>query len=114
MSEPFHTPLQGVTDTMLTTANFVENDEHQHVLNLAPAEGSRPLSIFHDKYSEELAYPGIYLGQKRPDNKYRITPVHYSEICKSELRRSDRRATMCVENIFFKTKKIQMKFISTL
>ena len=46
---------------MLTTANFVENDEQQHVLNVAPAEGSRPLSIFHDKYSEELAYPGIFL-----------------------------------------------------
>ena len=34
-----------VTDTMLT-ANFVENNEC-HVLNLAPAEGSRPVSIFH-------------------------------------------------------------------
>ena len=101
----------GVTDTMLTTANFVENHEQQHVLDVAPAEGSRPLSIFHDKYSEELAYPGIFLGQKRPDNKDRITPVHYGEICKSELRRSDRRAAMCVENIFFKTKKIQMKLL---
>ena len=60
------------------------------------------------KYSEELAYPGIFLGQKRSDNDSRITPVHYSEICKSELRRSDRRAAMCVENIFFKTKKLQM------
>jgi len=96
----------GVTDTMLTTANFVENDEPQHVLNLAPAEGIFH-SIFHDKYSEELAYPGIFLGQKRPDNKDRITPVQYSEICKSELRRSDRRAAMCVENIFFKTKKFR-------
>ena len=36
---------------------------------------------------------------------------HYSEICKSELRRSDRRAAMYVENIFFKAKKIQMKFL---
>lgn len=91
-----------VTDTMLTTTNFVENNEDQHVLNLAPAEGSRPVSIFCDKYSEELAYPGIFLGQKRPDNKDRITPVHYSEICKSELRRSDGRAAMCVEIIFFR------------
>ena len=96
----------GVTGTMLTPANFVEDHEHQRVLSLAPAEGSRPVSIFHDKYSEELAYPGIFLGQKRPDNKDRIVPVYYSEICKSELRRSDRRAAMCVENIFFKTKKI--------
>ena len=31
--------------------------------------------------------------------------------CKSELRRSDRRAAMCVENIFFMTKKIQMKLL---
>ena len=37
--------------------------------------------------------------------------VYYSEICKSELRRSDRRAAMCVENIFFKAKKLQMKLL---
>jgi hypothetical protein len=66
-------------------------------------------SIFRDKYSEELAYPGIFIGQKRPDNTNRLTKVHYSEICKSELRRSDRRAAMYVENIFFKMKKSQMK-----
>lgn len=35
----------------------------------------------------------------------------YSDICKSKLRRSDRRAAMCIENIFFKTKKLQMKFL---
>ena len=33
----------------------------------------------------------------------------YSEIVRSELRNSDRRAASCVENIFFKTKKLQMK-----
>ena len=37
--------------------------------------------------------------------------MHYSEICKSELTGSDRRAAMCVENIFFKTKKLQMKIL---
>ena len=58
------------------------------------------LSVFRDKFSEEMAYPGIFLGQGRPENDKRLTPVHYSEICKSELRRSDRRAAMCVENIF--------------
>ena len=35
----------------------------------------------------------------------------YSDICKSELRQSDRRAAMCIENIFFKTKKLQMKIL---
>ena len=101
----------GITDTMLTSPDFVTDNERQHILNVAPGEGNRPMSIFRDKYSEELAYPGIFLGQKRPDNTNRLTKVHYSEICKSELRRSDRRAAMCVENIFFKTKKLQMKIL---
>ena len=89
----------------------VTDNERQHILNVAPGEGNTPLSVFRDVYSEELAYPGIFLGQKRPDNINRLTDVHYSEICKSELRRSDRRAAMCVENIFFKTKKLQMKIL---
>ena len=101
----------GVTDTMLTNTNFVEDNEGQHILNVAPGEGNKPLSIFRDQYSEELAYPGIFLGQKRPENKERLVSVHYSDICKSELRRSDRRVAMCVENIFFKTKKLQMKIL---
>ena len=90
---------------------FLEDNERQYVLNLAPAEGSRPLYIFRDKFSEEMAYLGIFLGQGRPENDKRLTPVHYSEICKSELRRSDRRAAICVENSFCKTKKLQMKIL---
>ena len=101
----------GVTDTMLTAPDFMTDNEQQYILNVAPGEGNRPISIFRDTYSEELAYPGIFLGQKRPDNADRISAVHYSEICKSELRRSDRRAAMCIENIFFKTKKLQMKIL---
>ena len=101
----------GVTDSMLTPPDFVDDSERQHILNVAPGEGNRPLSVFIDKYSEELAYPGIFLGQQRPENKDRLSNVYYSDICKSELRRSDRRAAMCVENIFFKTKKLQMKLL---
>ena len=101
----------GVTDSMLTPPDFVDDTERQHILNVAPGEGNRPLSVFKDKYSEELAYPGIFLGQQRPENKDRLSNVYYSDICKSELRRSDRRAAMCVENIFFKTKKLQMKLL---
>lgn len=59
----------------------------RYILIVAPGEGSIPISTFRDKYSEELAYPGILLEQKRPDNTTRLTDVHYSEICKSELRR---------------------------
>ena len=86
---------------MLTPADFVDDNEREHILNGAPGEGNRPLSVFKDKYSEQLAYPGIFLGQ-RPENKDRLFIVYCSsDICKSELRQSDRRAAMWVENIFF-------------
>ena len=101
----------GVTDTMLTKTDFIEDSETKYILSVAPGEANKPLSIFRDQYSEELAYPGIFLGQNRPENKDRLVSVHYSDICKSELRRSDRRAAMCVENIFFKAKKLQMKIL---
>ena len=87
----------------------LQESEQQHILNIAPAEGKRPLSVFRDKYCEELAYPGIFLGQARSESNQRKVKVCYSDICKSELRRSDRRAAMCVENIFYKAKKLQMK-----
>ena len=48
--------------------------------------------------------------QRRTDKK-KLKDVHYSDICKSELRGSDRRAAMCIENIFFKAKKLQMKLL---
>ena len=101
----------GVTDTMLSATDFLEDNERAQIYNIAPGEGSVPLSIFRDKYSEELAYPGIFVGQKRPENDNRLVDVHYSDICKSELRQSDRRAAMCIENIFFKTKKLQTKIL---
>ena len=101
----------GTTDSMMTTSDFVSDSEKQEIYNFAPGEGNKPLSVFRDQFSEEMAYPGIFLGQKRPGDKERLRNVHYSEICKSELRRSDRRAAMCVENIFFKAKKLQMKFL---
>ena len=69
------------------------------------------MSIFRNKYSEELAYPGIFLGQRQPESKAQTTKVLCSDICKSELRRSDRQAALCVENIFYKTKKLQMKIL---
>ena len=43
-----------------------------------------PLSIFRDKYYEELAYSGIFLSQKSPENDDRLVDVHYSDICKSK------------------------------
>ena len=49
---------------MLTSTDFLEDSERQDILNVAPAEGNRPLCIFRDKCCEELAYPSIFVGMK--------------------------------------------------
>ena len=53
-----------MTDIMLTPPDFVDDRKRQVIYNFAPAEGNRPLSIFRDQYSGEMAYSGIFLGQK--------------------------------------------------
>jgi len=69
---------------MLTPTHFLEDNERQHIVNVAPAEGNRPLSVFRDEYSEELAYPRIYLGQPQQETKQRKVIVNYSAICKNQ------------------------------
>ncbi|KAJ8041127.1 ATP-dependent DNA helicase PIF1 [Holothuria leucospilota] len=71
-------------------------------------EGNHPLGLYQDKYSEKLAFPTLFCGQPRSKNNVK---VHYSEICKWELRHKDRRFAKCVPNIFYKTKKLQINQI---
>jgi hypothetical protein len=94
---------------MLTAPHFIEDEEHARVYNVAPGEGHTPLSVFEDKFSAKLAFPGIFAGHQRPESKDTHRPVFYSEIVKSEIRRSDRRAAKTIDNLFFKTNKLQMK-----
>ena len=101
----------GLLDTMLTSPDFLEDEERELQYILASGQGRTPISVFKDKFSEELAYPNIYCGQSRLDNKSRKVPVYYSEICKSELRHQDRRVAQDPDNLFFKTKKLQMKMM---
>lgn len=99
----------GNLDTLLHPADF---REFNRILSLAPAEGNITLSMFQDKFSEFLCFPGLYCGQPREDNNKRITPVHYSTICKWELRNVDRRVAQNVTNIFYKLKRVQIKQIT--
>ena len=78
-------------------------------LTFAPGEGQVPLSVFQDENAEYLAFPTIYCGQKRPDNSERVHKVHYSDICKYELRCVDRRVASNIPNMFFKQKRLQTK-----
>lgn len=98
----------GNLDTMLNPIGF---REYKPVINIAPGEGNSPLGVFQDINSEFLAFPAIYCGQTRTPNNLRCIPLHYSTISKWELRNIDRRVAMCIPNIFFKMKKLQIKYI---
>lgn len=85
--------------------------EFNRILTVAPAENNTPLGIFQDFFSEFLSFPTIYCGQVRENNNSRLVPLHYSTICKWELRNKDRRVSKNVMNIFYKLKKVQIKQI---
>ena len=57
-------------------------------LILAPGVGKKHISLFTNKDIEYLAFPTIFCGERC---KRRNVTVHYSEICKYELRSVDRR-----------------------
>ena len=57
----------GVTDTMLTSPDFVEDSESQDILNVVPGEGNEPLSIFRDQYSHTCPiYTNGYQSSRNP------------------------------------------------
>ena len=80
-----------------------ENENDEYIF--APGEGQKLLGIFKDPNAEYLSFPTIFCVETRPDNNERKVPVHYSDICKYELRCKDRRVAKSVPNIFFKLKK---------
>lgn len=98
----------GNLDTFLQTLDFREFNQ---VLSVAPGEKNSPIGLFQDYHSEIFSFPTIYCGQSRTENHQRLVPLHYSDICKWELRNVDRRVAVCVPNIFFKLKRLQIKQI---
>ena len=92
----------GVKDTLLQEPDMTESVEK--IISFAPGEGNKPLGIFMDKESEFLSFTTIYCGQTRAENKERSIPVHYSTVCKWELRSQDRRVAQSVSNVFYKLK----------
>ena len=93
-------------DTMLSAPETVPKE-----LTFAPGEGQHLISVFHDPDAEYLSFPTIFCGQRRASDEERHTSVHYTEICKYELRSVDRRVASNIPNMFFKLKKVQMKHV---
>ena len=105
-TENFSDRPNGNQDTFLQSVDFREFNQ---VLSLAPGENSSPLGLIQDIQAEVLSFPTIFCGVKRYENSERYVPLHYSSICKWELRNVDRRVALNVPNIFFKLKRLQIK-----
>ena len=99
----------GVMDVLLLEPDLEQNIDS--IISFAPGQGNRPLGMFVDKDSEFLSFPTIFCGKRRPENSERLLPVHYSTVCKWELRCQDRREAHSVSNLFYKLKKLQIKRI---
>ena len=97
--------LSGVMDTLLQEPDITQDGDR--ILSFVPG-GNRPLGIFIDKDSEYLSFPSIYCCKCQADNSERLVPVHYSTMCKLELRSKDSRVARSVPNIFYKLKKLQI------
>ena len=102
-----HRPT-GNLDTCLQSVDFREFNQ---ILSVAPGEKNSPIGLYQDFHSEVLSFPTIFCGKKRAENSERVVPLHYSDVCKWELRNVDRRVAMCIPNIFFKLKRLQIKQI---
>ena len=85
--------------------------EFNQVLPVAPGEKNSPIGLFQDSHSEVLSFPTIFCGQARVENKQHLVQLYYSDVCKWELRNVDRRVALCMPNIFFKLKRLQIKQI---
>jgi hypothetical protein len=68
-------------DESLLDADADNVDVRNAVINVAPAEGQRPVSVYLDTNAEEMAYPDIFGGCARPVNRY-----SYKQLCRVELR----------------------------
>ena len=106
--DSFNERITGNLDTFLQSLDFREFNQ---ILCVAPGQESTPISLFQDIQSEILSFPTIFCGQPRTDNSKRLVPLHFSAICKWELRNVDRRVATCIPNIFFKLKRLQIKQI---
>ena len=95
--------LDGCTDTLVCQQPLEPNSNQKLVL--APTEKNTPTSLFTDESSEELAYPNLFGGKFRPENKFKAVP--YSTICKEELLSRFARFRRHRTNKFYKIKRLQ-------
>jgi hypothetical protein len=57
---PAETLVHGFTDSQCI------RDLQDKIVEIAPAEGQRPLGIFKEKFAEEMNFPTLFYGDPRP------------------------------------------------
>ncbi|KAH9367914.1 hypothetical protein HPB48_008366 [Haemaphysalis longicornis] len=77
----------------------------EYVVDVAPGENVRPLSLYIDERAEELAYPTIYMGVRRRLTSPRVTAFSTAN---SEIRRTDRRGVR-PEHVLYMAVKVMLK-----
>jgi hypothetical protein len=87
---------------------FIES-QHIHdlqdkIIEVAPAEGKRPLGIFKDKYAKEMNFPTLFYGN--PHDNDIVKRFSYQKIVKWELLHASGDFSYHTTNLFFKTMQI--------
>jgi hypothetical protein len=92
------TLIHGFTDSQCI------RDLQDKILEIAPAEGQRPLGIFNEKFSKEMNFPTLFYGDPCPSD---ITEqFSYHKIVRWELLHSSDDLSYHITNLFFKTMSI--------
>ena len=79
-------------------------DLQNNQINIAPREGYAPLGIFRDKYSEEMSFPTLFYGEKRP---YDIsTNFSYQKIARWEVLHKEHDFAYHITNLFYKAIRV--------
>ena len=79
-------------------------DLKDKIIELAPAEGQRPLGIFKDKYAEEMNFPTLFYGNACDDDM--TNRFSYQKIVQLELLQASGDFQYHTTNFFFKTMRI--------
>ena len=80
------------------------HDLQDKLIEIAPAEGQRPLGIFKDKHAEEMSFPTLFFGNPR-DNDI-LQRFRYQEIVKWEVMHYSGDFSYHITNFLFKAMRI--------
>ena len=98
-------------DTLCQEPDITEFSDRVITFCACMVKATQPLDFLLTKILSSYLSQLSIVARCDNDNRDRPVPVHYSTVCKRELRCQDRRVAQCVPNIFYKLEKLQIKQI---